>query len=134
MVERAGLVELLDGIGDNNYLITMFVPTNRGTKSSGLNLEQIDATDIELLKHIVLTHGTAGKIEAQDLQCSAELPTLEGTYSVHSTKCFATTHAKAQVGFFNTDENYPMVLSPNNIELCNGFVQPVNNMLRVINF
>ena len=134
MVERAGLVELLDGSGDYDYLITMFIPTNRGMKSNGLNRDQIDTTDVELLKHIVLTHGTAGKIEAQDLQCDAELPILEGTYSVHSTKCFATTHAKAQIGFFNSYEDYPMVLFPNNIELCNGFVQPVNNMLRVINF
>ena len=90
--------------------------------------------DPDHLKQIVLTHGTPWKVTAEGLQCDAMLPTLDGSFLSHTTKCFTSTHAKAQVGFFNTEEDYPMVLSPNNIEVCNGFVQPVNNMLRVVNF
>ena len=134
MIERAGLVELLDGIDGNTQFVTLFAPTNKGCKASGLGLSQIKTMDQDHLKHIVMTHATDGKITAESLQCGAQLPTLEGTFSVHSTKCFATNNAKAQTGFFNTEDDYPMILAPNNIKLCNGFIQPVNNMIRVINF
>ena len=58
---------------------------------------------------------------------------LMGTFAVHSTKCFSN-YAKAQIGFFNNEDDYPMILAPNDIDLCNGYVQPVNNIIRAINF
>lgn len=134
MIQRAGLQDLFAGIDGTTQFMTLFAPTNKGCKSSGLSTAEIETMDPDLLEHIVKTHATAGKITAGSLQCSAELPTLEGTFSVHSTKCYTTTHAKAQYGFFNEEDQYPMILSPNDLELCNGLIQPVNNMIRVINF
>lgn len=135
IIQRAGLVELMSGIdGSSIQFMTLFAPTNSGCNSGGLNPAKINAMDPELLRHIVMTHATEGMVSAESLQCGAQLPTLEGTFSVHATKCFATNHAKAQYGFFNDEENYPMILSPNDLELCNGYIQPVNNMVRVINF
>eukprot|EP00531_Pseudo-nitzschia_arenysensis_P000859 CAMPEP_0116137144 /NCGR_PEP_ID=MMETSP0329-20121206/12100_1 /TAXON_ID=697910 /ORGANISM="Pseudo-nitzschia arenysensis, Strain B593" /LENGTH=914 /DNA_ID=CAMNT_0003632057 /DNA_START=75 /DNA_END=2819 /DNA_ORIENTATION=+ len=134
IIERAGLVELMDGIDGTTPFLTVFAPTNKGCKSSGLSLAQINSMSTDHLKQIVLTHGTPWKVTAEGLQCDAMLPTLDGSFLSHSTKCFEQTHAKAQVGFFNSEGDYPMILSPNNIELCNGYVQPVNNMLRVVNF
>jgi len=134
MIQRAGLQDLFAGIDGTTQFMTLFAPTNKGCKSSGLSTAEIETMDPDLLEHIVKTHATAGKIFAGNLQCGAELPTLEGTFSVHSTKCYTTTHAKAQYGFFNEEDQYPMILSPNDLELCNGLIQPVNNMIRVINF
>ena len=134
MVNRAELQELFDGIDGITQYITLFAPTNRGCKLRGLGINDINSMDKNLLKHIVMTHATAGSIRAEQLQCGTQYPTLEGTFSVHATKCFVDTHAKAQYGFFNDEDEYPMILAPNNLELCNGLIQPVNHMIRVINF
>jgi hypothetical protein len=134
MVNRAGLQDMFGGIDGTTQFITLFAPTNKGCKIGGLNVNDINSMDKDLLKDIVMTHATAGSVLAEQLQCGAQLSTLEGTFSVHSTKCFLDTHAKAQYGFFNVEDEYPMILSPNDLELCNGLIQPVNNMIRVINF
>lgn len=135
MIQRAGLRDMFAGIDGVTEFITVFAPTNSGCNSGGLTIDEINSMDANLLKHIVMTHATEGKVRAENLQCEGELPTLKGTFSVHTTKCFRSMHARAQYGFFNVDEGkYPMILSPNNLELCNGYIQPVNNMIRVINF
>jgi len=134
MVKGAELQELFGGIDGTTQFITLFAPTNRGCKLGGLGINDINSMDKNLLKHIVMTHATAGSIQAEQLQCGTQYPTLEGTFSVHSTKCFVDTHTKAQFGFFNDEDEYPMILSPNDLELCNGLIQPVNHVIRVINF
>jgi len=134
MIQRAGLRDLFSGVDGETQFMTLFAPTNSGCKGIGLTIENINSMDEDLLKHIVLTHATNGKVRAENLMCDGELPTLKGTFSVHTTKCYTAEHARAQYGFFNVEGQMPMILSPNNLELCNGLIQPVNNMIRVINY
>ena len=134
MIRRAGLETLYSGIDGTTQYMTVFAPTNSGCRSSGLGLKKIQSMDIDLAKHIVKTHATEGSHLAEELQCGSDLPTLDGTFSAHSTMCFKESHAKAQYGFFNDEGDYPMILSPNDLKLCNGYIQPVNKMIRVINF
>lgn len=134
MIDRAGLRDLFSGNDVQTPFITLFAPTNQGCNSGGLSLSDINITDQDTLKHIVMTHTTDGEVLSKDLKCDGQLPTLKGTYSVTTTQCYTSEHAKAQYGFFNNEGDYPMILSPKDLKLCNGIIQPVNNLIRAINF
>jgi len=114
--------------GNEGGKVTIFVPTNAAF--DGVDLDEMPVTT---RRNIVLTHLTAGSITAESLVCGQDVKTLLGM-SVSTTQCFEATLGKAQVGFFNDESTVPMILSPNDMELCNGLVQPINNLIRVINF
>jgi hypothetical protein len=59
--------------------------------------------------------------------------TLLGGASLTKTECQVVNGVgnvvKIQTGFFN--ENKPIILSPNDIETCNGLTQPVMHVIKI---
>ena len=121
-------------IAPPNDVITLFAPTNAAFTAAGITESTIESWDANLLLNQILrTHIAPGKFSAFDLQCDSQLSMLLKTTT---TQC-ATARAnngKAQTGAFNTDDDLPMILTPNNIEACNGFIQPISNIIRSIQF
>ena len=127
--------ELVSDVDLSNFLsgneggrVTLFAPVN-----SAFNSVDLEGLDVDVLRNIVYTHLLAGETTAESLQCGEDSEMLLGM-SVSTTQCYESTLGKAQVGFFNDETCVPMILSPNDITLCNGLVQPINHLIRVINF
>jgi len=84
------------------------------------------------MEKLIKSHALAGAVTAEFLTCNSEHITLLGADSKSTTQCLTNSHGKSQVGEFNTIGNIPVILTPTNIEFCNGFVQCVNNVIQVV--
>jgi hypothetical protein len=137
-VNKAGLATLLGGfdVQASDDIITVYAVTNDGMNSAGLTEVVIDRTmTAEILKEILLTHMQSGSITADSLICDDQQPTLLGdTYStmIHCPESANGISTKTISGFFNTKTNRATILSPKDIELCNGLIQPLDHLIMVV--
>jgi len=140
--QRTGLDELFEGI-DNNYdtdndgisdVITVYAPVNSGMEDVGLTQENIETMDVNALRNILKTHITNGFISTQELICDSHQPTILGGASLTKIECIDIDGmlTKSMMGFFNIDATKrPIILSPTDIELCNGYVQPIDHVIQM---
>jgi hypothetical protein len=136
-INEAGLATLLGGfdVQAPADIITVYAVTNEGMTSAGLTANVIESTSAETLKEILLTHMQSGSITADSLLCDDQQSTLlVGTYStmIHCPRSANGIGTKTVSGFFNTYDNMPTILSPKDIELCNGLIQPIDNLIMVV--
>jgi len=127
----AGLEGTFDGSDGSE--ITVFASTNAGFLNVNLNKAAILAMDSHKLANIIKSLTMTGSVLAEDLVCDGVRSTLLGGTFTTTTKCLTDVHGKAQIGPFNTIGNYPTIMSPDDIGVCNGLVQPVNNVIQVYN-
>jgi len=137
-VNKAGLATLLGGfdVQASDSIITVYVVTNDGMNSAGLTENVIDNTiTADKLKELLLTHMQSGSITADSLICDDQQPTLLGGTSstmIHCPESANGVSTKTISGFFNTDNNRATILSPKDIELCNGLIQPLDHLIKVV--
>jgi hypothetical protein len=136
-VNKAGLATLLGGfdVQAPDDIITVYAVTNDGMNSAGLTADVIEFSIAETLKEILLTHMQSGSITADSLMCDDQQPTLlGGTYStmIHCPVSANGISTKTISGFFNTETNRATILSPKDIELCNGLIQPLDHLIMVV--
>lgn len=136
IIAKVELDDLFEG--KDGLLMTVFAPTDQAFEAIDITPAGIkndpDTYTTEFLQKLIKTHATRGATMAEDLRCGDSLVTLLGGVSQHTTKCFLDTHGKAQLGFFNSHLEPPMIMSPMDIGLCNGLIQPVDHVIKVFNF
>jgi len=140
--QRTGLDELFEGMNqqydtDNDGIadvITVYAPVNAGMEDVGLTQETIQTMDVYQLRNILKTHITNGFISTQELVCDSHQPTVLGGASQTKIECVDIDGmlTKSMMGFFNIDATKrPIILSPTDIELCNGYVQPIDHVIQM---
>jgi len=138
IIAKVELGDLFDG--KDGSMMTVFAPTDQAFEMAGITPALINNdpnnkyNNADFLQKLLKTHATPGSMMAEDLRCGDSQSTLLGGASTHITKCFADTHGKAQFGFFNSNDAPPMIMSPMDIELCNGLIQPVEHVIKLFNF
>jgi len=138
-LQKTGLDKLLEGINNNNNnddvsdVITVYAPVNSGMEKVGLTRENIEMMDVDELRDILKTHITTGFISTEELVCDTHRPTLLGGASLTKIECVDIDGVltKSIMGFFNFDTTRPILLSPTDIELCNGYVQPIDHVIQI---
>merc|ERR1712194_467345 len=141
-IQRAGLDTLLGGMSTapDEGLITLFAPTNSGMEDAGLTEASIETMDRTKLITILKNHMMVGEVMAEDLICDEKYDTLSppgnpsnpSTTSSVDIKCIEImgTKTKTVSGPYNNYTNRPTILAPNDMALCNGIVQPIDNAIR----
>merc|ERR1712238_137325 len=141
-IQRAGLDTLLGGMSTapDEGVITLFAPTNSGMEDAGLTEASIETMDRTKLITILKNHMMVGEVMAEDLICDEKYDTLSpagnpsnpSTTSSVDIKCIQImgTNTKTVSGPYNNYTNRPTILAPNDMVLCNGIVQPIDNAIR----
>jgi len=134
--EKAGLSRLLGGIDVQveNEIITLYAPINTGMIAAGYTSESIASMSTSKLEDMLKFHITRGSVTAVQLVCGDHQSTLLGGASSINIECRETNGftSKIVTGFFNDETNTPTILSPNDIELCNGMVQPLDHVMKML--
>jgi len=139
-VTKAGLATLLGGfdVQPSDDIITVYAVINKGMNSAGLTANAIEnKMTADALKEILLTHIESGSILADSLACGDQQPTLlGGTYStmIDCPESANGISTKTISGFFNTNNNRATILTPKDIPLCNGLIQPIDHLIKVVQF
>jgi len=139
-IQQAGLT-FLGGITTDadTSIITLFATTNEGMEDAGLTLDTIETMDTTKLINILKNHILTGEKKAEELICdesyttiSPSNPLIPSTSSSVDIQCIEIMGIKTKTvsGPNNTFLNRPTILSPDNIVLCNGIVQPIDHAIR----
>ena len=147
-IHRVGMTRLFSGADINGNLdstttFTLFVPVNEAMVEAGFTFDTIKEIDIETLQNIIKSHIMIGSMKVEDLICGAQYESMLSStigednpvYSQTLLKVDCLTILKSKTksisGFYNTDlKNQPKMLSPNDIRLCNGYVQPIDHIIQ----
>ena len=68
---------LLEALSSDDTL-TVFAPTDEAFEALGLNADNVDELDADILEDILLNHVAQGKLMAADIAAAAAIDTLEG--------------------------------------------------------
>ena len=133
----------INGNLDSTTTFTLFVPVNEAMEEAGLTFDNIEEIDDETLQNIIKSHIMIGSMKNEDLLCGEQYESMLSStigednpvYSQTLLKvdCMTILESKTKSisGFYNTDlKNQPTMLSPNDIRLCNGYVQPIGHIIQ----
>ena len=135
-IKRAGYVRFFGGVHTDD-VVTFYAPTNVGMLEAGLDLEKIEAMDDLKLRRILKSHIMEGAILAERLDCDTYYESMNdesslGEQELLYVECHEIEETKAKTisGFYNDNLNLPVLMKPNDLPFCNGFIQPINQVIR----
>ena len=147
-IHRAGTTRLFSGVDINDNMdstttLTLFVPVNEAMEEAGLTFDTIEEIDDETLQNIIKSHIMIGSIKVEDLICGDQYESMLASTlwenspvygkSLLKVDCMKNLESNTKTigGFYNTGfKNQPTMLSPNDISLCNGYIQPINGIIQ----
>ena len=128
---------------DSTTTLTLFVPVNEAMEEAGLTFDTIEEIDDETLQNIIKSHIMIGSIKVEDLICGDQYESMLSSTIGEDNPVYSQTLLKVDCmtilesttksisGFHNTDlKHRPTMLSPNDISLCNGYVQSIDHIIQ----
>lgn len=130
-IGKSNLNAIFGGISADTIL-TMYAPINEAMEKCGMNETMIDSINASKLRDFIKAHVTAGAIQYNDMVCGTQQSTLLGDASMTKIGCtYGNDSVKTISGFFN-GQIKPTILTPNNIDMCNGVVHPIDYCIMVL--
>ena len=133
----------INGNLDSTTTFTLFVPVNEAMVEAGLTFDTIEEMADETLQNIIKSHIMIDSMKVEDLSCGDQYESMlsstigkdNSAYSQSLLKVdcmeILESETKSISGFYNTDlRNQPTILSPYDISLCNGYVQPIDHIIQ----